>query len=96
MEQYSKYIILDIIRKTGSVMPLFNSGYSYSLIYNWCKELEDEKLVVREDDGKRSLTVNGKKCLDKLKAYKQRINIIPLYNVHVDKMGTEEVYIPRW
>ena len=96
MEQYSKYLLLDIIRKTGSLMPLFNSGYSYALIYGWCKELEEEKLVVREEDGKRSLTVDGRKCLHTLKMHKQRINIIPLNNVHTEKTEIEEVYIPHW
>ena len=77
-------------------MPLFNSGYSYALIYGWCKELEEEKLVVREEDGKRYLTNEGKKSLNKLKIHKPRINIVPLNNVHTEKMNMEEIYIPRW
>lgn len=96
MNQQSKYLILDIIKKTGSLMPLFNSGYSYALIYNWCKELEEEGLIVRGEDGTRLLTKEGKKCWNQLKKNKKIVNIVPLNNVHTEKMSIEDIYIPHW
>lgn len=96
MKQIVEKMILQTVNNTGSIMPLFKTGYAYSQVMNWCNELEKEGLISRDDDGIRILTKLG---LDKLVVYgnvseKDMCYIQPLNQYKTNKMGVEDVFLP--
>jgi len=66
MKKMIEKMILETINNTGSIMPLFKTGYAYSQVLNWCNELEKEGLICRNEDDIRILSVSG---IQKLNEY---------------------------
>ena len=94
MEDETKRIILESIKKKNTIMPLFSVGYAYSYVVKWVEELEMAGLIEIDDNGVRQLTSSGEKVYKELIDKKVAINILPLQNVKIQQQDIDEVYLP--
>lgn len=94
MNNTTEFMILDIIRKNASIMPLFRSGYSYSKIMEWTRRLEREGKVVYNESGYRELTEEGRCRWKTLKKKRERFVILPLQDYKVPQLEIDEAYLP--
>lgn len=88
--------ILETVDKTGSLMSLFKSGYSYLDVINKSEELERNRLVLNTEDGIRYLTEKGRQRLTQLNGDEKDagLTIEPLKQFKVEPMGVEDIYLP--
>lgn len=88
--------ILETVDKTGSLMSLFKSGYSYLDVINKNEELENNRLVLNTEAGIRYLTEKGRRRLTQLKRDEKDagLTIEPLKQFKVEPMGVEDIYLP--
>jgi len=89
-------MVLEAINNSASVMPLFKTGYAYSQVLQWCKDLEDMGLIKWGSDEVRVLTNKG---YERLKEYNEYPNntsylIKPLSQYKSEKKRVEDIYLP--
>lgn len=94
MNRKIELFLLDTVKKHGTFMPLFKSGYSYSKIMFWGKELEDKNLIAFDENGIRLLTDLGFKRLSLLKKETRCFNILPLINFKTERIDIDDIYLP--
>lgn len=94
MTESIEYLLLNSIKKHGSVMPLFKAGYAYSKIMEWVRELERQDEIIFCDDGIRRLTDLGKERLKNIKKPDASYDILPLENYKIQKWNIDDIYLP--
>ena len=94
MTEGIEFLILDTIKKHGSIMPLFKAGYSYAKVMEWGKRLEQEGKLSYSEDGVRNLTEFGKQRWKSLKGTKHTFSILPLEEYRVSKIDIDDIYLP--
>ncbi len=94
MNDTIKRLVLEAIKKQGSVMPLFSLGYAYSKVVIWIHQLEVDGYVAPDDFGVRKLTEKGKKELEELVSASKNFEILPLQNVKRPQVSVDEVFLP--
>ncbi len=94
MNKKIEFLLLDSIKRHGTFMPLFKSGYSYSKIMFWGKELENNNLIAFNEDGIRFLTDLGFERWSLLKKETHCFNILPLINYKTERINIDDIYLP--
>lgn len=94
MKERIEFLLLDTIKKHGSIMPLFKAGYSYAKIMEWGKKLEQDGEISYSEDGMRKLTELGEQRWKLLKKEKSSFSILPLNSYKVTKLDIDDVYLP--
>lgn len=87
-------LILTSIERYGSIMPLFESGFSYAELMKETRKLEKEGKISFDEEQKRKLTENGLKRLKGLKHGKREFMLLPLEQHRRIRMDIDEVYLP--
>ncbi len=94
MKEEIELLILDTVKKHGSIMPLFKAGYAYSKVMEWGKQLEQGGELFYSEDGIRSLTKKGEERRTFLKKRKHSMLILPLEQYRVQKIDVDDIYLP--
>ena len=94
MREQIELLMLDTIKKHGSIMPLFTAGYSYSKVMEWGKQLERAGELSYNDDGIRCLTEMGEQRWKLLKKGKRDFSILPLEGYRIPKLNIDDIYLP--
>lgn len=94
MKESTELLILDVIKKHSSIMPLFSAGFSYAKIIEWVNQLEKEKKIYYDDTGKRMLSNIGIERWKNMKKKKKSFVILPLINYKTKQIDIDEIYLP--
>lgn len=89
-----EFLMLDTIKRHGSIMPLFTAGYAYSRVMEWGKQLEKEGKLIYNENGIRSLTEVGEQRWKLLKKENHTFSILPLEGMKTSKMDIDDIYLP--
>lgn len=89
-----EFLVLDTIKMHSTIMPLFTSGYSYSEVIEWVKQLENEGKICYNEMGQRTLSDIGLSRWEIIKTKKNTFAILPLNNYKVRKIDIDEIYLP--
>lgn len=89
-------MVLESINNSASVMPLFKTGYAYSQVLQWCKELENMGLIKWGNEDVRVLTEEGYKRLREYNECPQNTSYLikPLNQYKREKKRVEDIYLP--
>ena len=94
MKEQIDFLMLDSIKKHGSLMPLFKVGYSYAKVMKWGKQLEIDGEILYHEDGIRSLTELGKQRWKFLKKGIRDFSILPIEEYRIAKLNIDDIYLP--
>lgn len=94
MKEEIELLILDTVKKHGSIMPLFKAGYSYAKVMEWGKRLEKMGEMSYSEEGVRRLTEAGVQRWKMLKGEKKNFSILPLEGYKAVKLNIDDIYLP--
>lgn len=90
-------LILEMIKKYGSVMPLIKSGFSYLDVFLHVWKLERDGKVRKEEGDYRILTEEGEKTLHELEEKRHNthaMRILPLHKFKMQKIKVDDIFLP--
>ena len=97
MPKLNDLLILQMIKKYGSVMPLIKAGFSYLDVFERIWTFEREGIVRKEEGDYRALTEEGEKILHELSEKKttdKTIKILPLSKYKMHKISIDDIFLP--